>query len=538
MEQKWYELSKKDLMSYINDTCSLKEFFEWWQDGDFERFMELRFTDWRDSDAVSRRYKLFKYKTSVFVKNAYHLEQVVKNYSGKTNIWFGVNPKRPLREPDGRFKIKQYDVHCKEIAFLFLDIDRVVKSGRPATNNELMHADILCDKIVENMSKNNMASSYVKLCSGNGVQVLFKLDVPFTIPKPTYDDEGKKHVENSFFKERKNIIRKGIGSVLSNFSFESVEGVVEVDSTCFNMGRVGALHKTFNFKYDTPLPRGIVSFVDIAKNDGLSDYLKSIKEKKTVHKSFKKSLSSFDKSLGQIFTIKEHDIVTNKLVKFMLEHTFPAGGINNTLWFALKLSFYISGICNEDSSYVDVHERLKTLHDRGFSDNGLEKDSVQKGIGPLSDNDGKMIPYVVNKYLRMNKVCKVGSSKTFYSAPLYEVAPFGRSKHDITLNLKPQNLNSDSAVLFTLNKNTKGDFIDDLKLFAEECYKIRQGEYLEDNYFEQGEITTIGVVFIQDQLFRTGVSFLKSFRDKWGDELTAYMMKYYLDCYVNYKRWS
>lgn len=537
-EQEWFNLSKKDLMNQIKNSMSLKKFFEWWQDGDLQRFMELRFTDWKDADVASKKYKLFKYKTSVFIKNAFHLESIVREYSSKTNIWFGVNPKRPLRDSKGKYNIKQYDVNCKEIAFLFLDIDRVVKNNRAANNKELMTADLLCNKIIENLSKNGMACNYMKLCSGNGVQILFKLDVPFFIPQPTYDDKGQKHIENSLFKERKDVIRKGIGTLLSGFYVEGLSDVVEVDSTCFNMGRVAALHQTFNFKYKKPLPRGIVEFKISGTNEGLSDYLLKIKDKKTIKSNLKKEIGYMDEQLAKEFCIKESELDKNKLVQLMLNHQFPNGGINNTLWYALKLSFYVSGVSNEDSEYINIHERLKSIHNRSFSDNGLEKYNINNKKGPLSDVDAKFIPFIVNKYLRCNKICKVGSEKTFYHAPLFDVAPFGKNKYDITIKLEPKNLNSESSHNFTLNKSQKKDFVEDVKLLEREYNNIRQGVYLSDQHVNQGEITSIGNVFIKQQLFETGVSFLKSFKEKWEDEITAYMMKYYLEYYINYKRWN
>ncbi len=49
--------------------------------------------------------------------------------------------------------------------------------------------------------------------------------------------------------------------------------------------------------------------------------------------------------------------------------------------------------------------------------------------------------------------------------------------------------------------------------------------------------TDIGKVMLKRKLTDLFISFVHAFKDKWGNGITAYMMKYYMSDYLNCRRW-
>ena len=103
----------------------------------------------------------------------------------------------------------------------------------------------------------------------------------------------------------------------------------------------------------------------------------------------------------------------------MLTHEFPNGGINNSLWNSLKILLHSAGITNTNSQYIELHEKLKQLHNRTFTDNGLEEEYKGSFNGTIKEQDINFVATTVNKYLRLNKIKKINSEELFYHKPIF-----------------------------------------------------------------------------------------------------------------------
>ena len=61
------------------------------------------------------------------------------------------------------------------------DIDKKDHNSA-AKPKEIQEADNLADKLLADFGKNNWNQNYIKVCSGNGIQLLIKLDKPIIMP--------------------------------------------------------------------------------------------------------------------------------------------------------------------------------------------------------------------------------------------------------------------------------------------------------------------------------------------------------------------
>ena len=537
--KKWYELNIKDRYEKVYKNFTLKEFLEWWSDGS-EDYMELRFSDYKHAQYCAEKLKLSVYEQSVFVNKAWQIENVLKLMRKMSTIWFGINPRRKLKNKHGKLMFGGKDIYIPKSKYVFVDIDRVEsnKDG-PATNEDLMNADFLANKLLEELSKEGFNKNYIKICSGNGLQLLIKLDVPIELPLPKMDENTGLYYEDNLFVEAKQIIQKGIGKILPKFSsMFSEEYKVEIDKTGFNIGRVGALPFSFNHKYKTPLPRGIIEIKNDGKNEGFSDYLRDLFHKSDVRVKATKAI----KEITPLMLSAEHKIIQNQLKKnviidLMLNYQFPNGGINNTLWYGIKILLHDAGVTIRDSEYVKIHQLLKSIHNRSFTENGLEPQYKNNYNGAIKEYDISIVPAMVNKYLRLNKVKSIKSGKEGFHPPVFPVSPRGRVIQDITIDIKPDLLKKHSSVVIKLEE-IKDDPLTDVTECTKELIGIRRGDKLPE-YCKLGKFryTSVGTIKVKRQLEKYIISFLKVFLDKWGTEKTVYMMKYYMDDYLNFRRW-
>lgn len=533
----WYEMDIKERCKKVYEKTSIKEFWEWWSDGGNE-YMEIRFKEYSDAKKCARKYNIPSHSTSVFVKTPTEIINIIKEVKHTSTLWFGINPRRKLRDKRGNFKFTGKDINVKKIKFLFVDIDRVVTEG-PATKQDLMNADLMAEEILNKLDEGGFANNYCKICSGNGVHLLVKLDVPIKIPKPSYNEEGEMYIEDGLFKDAKKVIHKGIGKVLPKFSdkFKDEYGV-EIDSACFNMGRVSALPYSYNLKYENPIPRGIIELENNGKNEGFSDYLRNIYNSKKRKKKVKKNFDDIEPiDLDEKYQARKNELRKNVIVDLFLNYEFPDGYINNTLWFSLKILLHESGITRQDSEYIKIHEKMKKLHDRTFTENGLEKEYQGNYKGPIKKHHINIVPYTVNKYLRMDKIRCRETGKLGYHKPVFPVSPKGKNKYGLTIDISPKLMYNEPTDNYELN-DTKSDPLDDIRDFAKDLYKIRRGDNVADEFMNDDfEFTSVGKVIVRDKMNKMFINFLHSFKEKWGLKRTAYMMRYYMDDYLNYKRW-
>jgi len=537
--KKWYELNIKDRYENVYKQYTLKDFLEWWNDGE-EEYMELRFDKYTHAQYCAKQLKLPINEQSVFVKHSWQIENVLKLMKKMSTIWFGINPRRKLKNRNGKLAFGAKDIYVSKSKFLFVDIDRVEsnKNG-PATKEDLMNADFLADKVLEELGKGGFDKDYIRICSGNGIQLIVKLDIPIDIPLPQMDEQTGMYYEDSLFVEAKQRIQKGIGKILPKFSsLFKEEYKVEIDKTGFNIGRVGALPFSFNHKYENPIPRGIIEIKQEGKNDGFSDYIKDLYNDSEVRATATKSI----KETTPLMLLEQHKIIHNKLkqnviVDLMLNYTFPNGGINNTLWYGIKILLHQGGVCVRDSEYIKIHELLKSIHNRSFTENGLEE--IYKGNfkGPFKEEDINIVPAMVNKYLRLNKVKSIKTGKEGLHPPVFPVSPRGRVMHDLTIPISPDLFKMESDKPITLS-DFKDDPLVDVSEFSSELFKIRRGDNLKEAYkLGKFKYNATGTFKVKKDLRLHIVAFLKKFKEKWGTDITIYMMKYYMDDYFNYRRW-
>lgn len=535
--KKWYEYNIKERYENVYKKFTVDAFWEWWSDGKDE-WMEIRSESFSSMKPYVDAFNVPYSASGMYVNQSWQLKKALKYFKNKSTIWFGINPKRKLVNKNGFPSFGGKDIHIPKIKFLFIDIDRVIKDG-PATREDLMNADFLAEKILEEFGNGGFNKNYCKICSGNGVQVLIKLDVPFEIPKPDFDEELKQYIEDTLFHEAKNVIHKGIGKVLATFSKQFREEYnVEVDTTCFNMGRVGALPYSFNLKYDEPIIRGIVELVDEGTNEGLSDYLRNIyissDVKTAVNKNFKQKT---DLVLSQEHKMMKNELDKNVIIDLMMNYTFPDGGINNTLWYGVKILLHDNGIDLNDKEYMNIHNRLKYIHNRGFTENGLEPHFKNNYNGPIKEGDLSFVPSMVNKYLRLHPVKQISSGKIGFHKPIFPVSPRGKKQYNITIDISPKVFKTTPKEKYDIIP-IKEDPLKDLIIFSKQIYNIRKGEGIPEAYkIGKDKFNDIGNAIINKKIAETFVNFIHAFKDKWGSGITAYMMKYYMPDYLNCRRW-
>ena len=539
--KKWYELNIKERYENVYKKHSIKDFMSWWSD-DSECYMEIRFESWELAKECANGFKLPYDKRSIFVKHAWQLENVLKNYRGKSTLWFGINPRRPMRNDYGNVGLGCTDVYVSKSKFLFVDIDRIMsnKDG-PATKEDLMNADFLAEQVMEELGRAGFNKNYLKICSGNGVQLLIKLDIPIELPIPEIKNiAGKvRYIEDSLFIQAKQIIQKGIGKILPSFSTKFKEEYkVEIDRTGFNVGRVGALPYSFNRKYDNPIIRGIVEIHNDGVNEGMSDYLKTLYDDSNVRKVVSKTF----KEKTPLILSEEHKILSNNMSKnviidLMLNYTFPQGGINNTLWYGIKILLHNSGITINDDEYTKIHQMLMSIHNRSFSENGLEVQFQNNYNGSFNEGDVNIVPLMINKYLRLNIIKCNTSGKEGFHPPIFPVSILGKQKYEVGVNISPLLIKKNSDVEYKISE-LKEDPLKDISQLVSILYKIRRGDNLDDS-LKEGDFkyTAVGSMFVLKDLDDMIVAFMKKYIKKWGTTISVYMMKNYMDDYLNYKRW-
>jgi len=348
--EKWYELKNK-IDCYSKYT--IKDFWDWWSDKK-ESWMEIRILKWEQAKQIGTGLKVYYSHTGVFVNTSDDLKRVIKYCNAHNfNIWFGVNPRKWNFTKWGKKGLSGGDHFVECVKFLFIDIDRTVKQGK-ATNKDLEGANSVGDLILEKLNENNWAKSYLKVCSGNGIQLLIKLDIPIMMPKVAFNLSKSTYELNLNFNKIKEQLRQGIGQQIITFintkNRKDKYGVM-IDSASFRIAQVGALHCTKNPKYDNNTWRGIVELKDEV-NEGISDYiLETEKEKKKIFgKGSIQGISRADKV--SVKNIRQH-----KLVKLILKPNIPVGGANNYLIFSLKC------LIKDNKIDINAKEIIELFHD-------------------------------------------------------------------------------------------------------------------------------------------------------------------------------
>jgi hypothetical protein len=350
----WFELNENERIKTIYSKYKLKDFWDWWSKGS-NMLMEVRIKDWQLTKEVSTKFNLPYSYSGVYVYNDILLKNVVAYVRDKATIWFGINPRKKNYTNRGFKSYGGGEQFIDSFNYLFIDIDRLNK-GRPATNEEIKNCDILAERIIERLGKEDWNKDYIKICSGNGIQLLISLDIPIKIPLCDFDNATKVYLHNDEFDKVKEIIKNGIGKQIVQFASRFKEELsVDVDKSCFLISNVGALPVSKNYKYNGFSWRGIVDMKK-GKNVGLSDYILSKED--DIVKFKQKNVFSSRRQLRQDI-IRPGKLAEHKLVKFILENDLPQGMRNNTIWMSLKILLRDSNFNLRSNEFIRVHKQLE-----------------------------------------------------------------------------------------------------------------------------------------------------------------------------------
>jgi len=381
---KWYELNNEERTNNIYLKFSIKEFYNWWSN-QTNNWMEIRTVDWEQAKEIGKTLSIPYSHTGVFINNEVNLGNAIRYINNKKyTAWFGINPRKFNFNKYGSKSLSGGDHFIQSINYIFIDIDRFIKVGN-ATNLELQNANSVADKILDKLGLQGWNNSYIKICSGNGVQLLIKLDIPINMPNVSFNNENKCYEYNIDFNNIKEQIREGIGQQLIKFinrqDIKDKYGVM-IDKAGFKIAQVGALHGTNNYKYNSSVRRGVVELKN-GINEGLSDYiLNTTIEKKKVFGRGYINTTKVDK-------ISLKDLRQHKLVQLMLQDNLPDGGRNNSLSFSLK--------CLLKDNKIDLNNKeiIQLFYDIGVK----WKDNVPRN--PV-DNQYHFNPAVVRNWCITN----------------------------------------------------------------------------------------------------------------------------------------
>jgi len=369
----WYNLDQKERIAKVYSQFTIADFWQWWSNGE-RKFMEVRIKDFSMIKRVSNALHLPYSASGVYVCTPEELKSVIGMTRDNFVMWFGVNPRKKNWNKWGNKSFGGTDANVQSIDYVFVDIDRTIKNGE-ASNDDLKNCDTLANELLNKLAIQKWSNNYIKICSGNGVQLLIKLD--FSILMPNVDFQQLKDtkqcyiVETKQFNKIKTIVKNGIGKQILKFSRKFGKDLnVSVDKTGFNIGRVAALPFTKNHKFGSFTWRGIVEMKS-GVNDGLSDYILSVEDD---YESFSKREVFVKPSAVEASNrIKKGKLAKNKLAAFLLNNDFPRGGINNTLWFQFKCLLRDSKFDLNSEEFRDYHSKIKVRHQRSFSLNIPEK---------------------------------------------------------------------------------------------------------------------------------------------------------------------
>jgi len=406
MEQ-WYKLVESERIEKVYSKYTIKDFWEWWQGGEV-KVMEVRIKDYPLIKLVSKKFGLPYSPSGVYLWTVEQLKLVMKEVRDRTTCWMGVNCRKQNWNKFGRKSFGGTDYNIKQIDVIFIDIDRIQKEG-PANNIDLENCNKMADLILERLQTQGWNKNYCKICSGNGVQLLIKFDVPIKLPEIEYVNKGKDgyYERNEEFEKLKRLIPEGIGKDILKFATKYKKDLnVEVDKAGFNIGRVAALPFTKNFKYGGFTWRGIVK-IENGVNEGLSDYVLS-KEDNIV--LYKQRAIFVTKGVQRRDKIKKGELKDNLLIKYMLENELPEGMRNNYLWFSVKCLLRDSSVDFNSEEFKKIHAQLEKKH----------------GPFPANIPDTKFTfdEDIVNKYFIMNELI-----------PIYPIYPHKTKR----LNMKIDN---------------------------------------------------------------------------------------------------
>jgi hypothetical protein len=448
MTTDWYRLDEGQRITDVYCKYSVKDFWEWWL-GDETKVMEVRIKDYLVIKNIAKKFNLPYSPSGVYVWTVEQLKCVMKDVRDRATIWMGVNSRKQNWNKFGKKSFGGTDNNVRQIDVLFIDIDRVLKEG-PANRLDLENCDKMAELILERLATQGWNKNYAKICSGNGVQLIIKFDVPIKLPEVVYVNKTSNGTAGYFenndeFEKMKRLIPEGVGNDILKFSKKYKNDLgVEVDKACFNIGRVAALPFTKNFKYGGFTWRGIIT-LEKGVNEGLSDYVLSKLNNITL---YKERAVFITKGLQRRDKIKKGELKDNILIKYMLENDLPAGMRNNYLWFQVKCLLRDSGIDLNSEEFRLIHKQLE----------------VKYGSLPANIPDAKFgfDENIVNKYFIVNQL-----------VPIYPIYPNKTKRLDMKIDdFKWDNINKYNLIK-EIKLTEQFDMLEDIMMFKSQ---LKEGD--------------------------------------------------------------
>ena len=377
----WYEHDDEG-RKRIFSKYSIEDFWNWWSDGD-DVVMEIRIVKKRNDDDLFRdingRFGIPWVMTSLFAESATDLKNILYNIHGRyKHVWYGANPRiKTKRVKTGKVWYGITDEHINTIRFLVFDIDRRDKS-KATDSRVLADAHEVAQLMIKFMQEIIEVNDYMLVFSGNGVQLLFRLDEPLELTPYKLTENPNPEAANKFIKEITIKHRRDLefmSAYVKERIFKHFRGIkqykessVELDPSVYTVNRVAALPYTMNMKSGDGVWRGIIDMVKDGENTGLNAELWDFRRNFKPRRATVKRRGVRKKTKSQ-YLVDKSDLMTHPLAQLMLSEHCPEGDINNTIWYWFKIVLEDSGYKFVEDDYIRLRSELQQRLGRTLPDN-------------------------------------------------------------------------------------------------------------------------------------------------------------------------
>lgn len=353
---------------------TLKDFWNFMTHGKTFPF-EVRFKNFDFVKNFSQKFSIPHYKSSLYVSSYNDLYKLVF-YARKLKqtAWISVNPKRKIQLPNFRYPVfTGKDEGIDYVMNIMIDLDNISRKDdviEVIKNKPKMKefAYILLDDL-----KKIGVESYMLIDSGGGYQIVIPIE-PLYIPKPELDESNILISPESFYKY-KELVKSTFGQmILRKYGNQEVKQNyrVDLDGSSFNIGRVMALHGTYNNKYESsePVVRKVIDVHNEKENEENKGLLQAMLDNYKDLPSERKNTTSknFNSSgvYGEMRNYGQDSIYNSALVKFLLSRKLPEGGRHSYLIFPLKVLIMQSGISFNTASILMLKKRIEKVQKKTF----------------------------------------------------------------------------------------------------------------------------------------------------------------------------
>ena len=335
----------------------LRQWFEWWQDGNKNAVMEIRilpshhYNEQQIIDEVKKvNYETYNHDVpirgfgnSFFITEVEELIKILtthKNWFRYCNLYYGVNPRRQVfrysKKNSSKFLCygKGY-AGISQIKYIPFDIESSLRKG-VATFQQLRDSLVLANDLKSLFLDKHKWNNFYLLDSGGGHHLVYKLDELIQIPEFDYefDKVMEKIIYNIYGDREFNSVKRCINNFLQKINIKSRKHYnCNVDSVG-DAPRIMRLPYSINWKGEQGAKVKLIEHNFSGKNIGLTTKLLTFK---TKNKQFDKNF--IRKPGRKIRNIDE--LRTEPLVKLLLTPNLPTGNRNHYL--ELSLAYLLRG---------------------------------------------------------------------------------------------------------------------------------------------------------------------------------------------------